>query len=49
MSREELEVKAFEIARNDMSNIAFSDEEIKEEMKSVSDEDLKAYIEEAHS
>ena len=46
MSREELELKAFEIVRQDMAYNGVSDAEIMEEMKSVSDEDLEAYIEE---
>jgi len=45
MTREELEKIAFEIIRQDMSYIEFSDEEILIEMKYVSDEDLKAFIE----
>ena len=46
MSRKELELKAFEVARQDMAYNGVSDAEIMEEMKNVSDADLLAHIEE---
>lgn len=46
MSRKELELKAFEIVRQDMAYNGVSDAEILKEMKNVSDEDIQAYINE---
>lgn len=46
MSREELELKAFDVMRLDMTYNGVSDAEIMKVIKSVSDEDLEAYIEE---
>lgn len=45
MERQELIKKAMEIAESDMQNIGVPKEEIEAQVNQLSDEELKAYIE----
>lgn len=45
MKRTELEAKAYEAIKSDMSYIGTTDEEIWDEIKNASDEELEMFIE----